>query len=96
MGRAGGALSVLPTVICFAVLICGQMAAQDANESLGPKDNAAKGASTPLLQEMKTLRSSVRPELAGVHPRVYFTGAELDALRVEAHGAQKMWWNEQL
>lgn len=72
------------------------MSAQDASESLGPKDNAVKGASTPLLQEMKTLRSSVRPELAGVHPRVYFTSTEFDALRAEAHGAQKAWWNEQL
>lgn len=88
MGRAGGAFRVLPALICFAVLLCGHMAAQDANESLGPKDNAAKGASTPLLQEMKTLRSSVCPELAGVHPRVYFTGKELEALRVEAHGAR--------
>jgi hypothetical protein len=72
------------------------MAAQDASESLGPKDSAAKGKATPLLVEMKTLRSSVRPELAGVHPRVYFTDAELAALRKEAHGAQKEWWIEQL
>ena len=71
-------------------LLCGQVAAQDSNESLGPKDNASKGVSTPLLLEMKTLRSSVRPKLAGVHPRVYFTGAELAALSAEAHGAQKM------
>src|SRR5216683_5586687 len=96
VARAASAFSMLPALICFAGLLCGQMAAQDANESLGPKDHAAKGASTPLLLEMKTLRSSVRAELAGVHPRVYFTGAELEALRVVAHGAQKTWWNEQL
>ncbi len=96
MGGAASAFSMLPVMICFGGLLCGQMAAQDAKESLGPKDNSAKGASTPLLAEMKTFRSSVRPELVGVHPRVYFTGGELDALRVEAHSAQKMWWSQQL
>jgi hypothetical protein len=94
--RAAGLFSVLLTLVCFAGLLGGEMAAQDANESLGPKDNAAKGASTPLLLEMKTLRSSVRPELAGMHPRVYFTDRELEALRVEAHGAQKTWWSRNL
>ena len=87
--RATSVFRALSVPICLAGLLVGQMAAQDANESLGPKDRAAKGTSTPLLLEMKTLRSSVRPELSGVHPRVYFTGAELDALRMEAHGGQK-------
>jgi phage-related protein len=91
-----GTFGVFLAPICLLGLLGGQLAAQDANEALGPKDNAAKGASTPLLLEMKTLRSSVRPELAGVHPRVYFTGKELEALRVEAHGAQKTWWSQQL
>src|SRR5438270_2284942 len=94
-GAICGVRSV-PALICLAGLLSGQLAAQDANESLGPKDHATNGASTPLLQEMKTLRSTVRPELAGVHPRVYFTDAELAALRVEARGAQKVWWSEQL
>jgi hypothetical protein len=94
--RAGSGLKSVTALICFASLLGGQLAAQDATESLGPKDNAAKGATTPLLLEMKTLRSTVRPELANLHPRVYFTGAELDALRIEAHGAQKGWWSEQL
>jgi len=96
MTRTSRCVRVLAVLICFAVLLGGKMWAQDASESLGPKDNSVKGASTPLLHEMKTLRSSLRPELTGVHPRVYFTAAELDALRIEAHGAQKAWWNEQL
>ncbi len=72
------------------------MLAQDANESLGPKDSNPRDASTPLLQEMKTLRSSVLPELASVHPRVYFTDKELDVLRAKAHGPEKVWWEGQL
>jgi hypothetical protein len=72
------------------------MTAQDATEALGPKDNNARGASIPLLVEMKTLRSSLRPELANTHPRVYFTEKELDTLRTKAHGPEREWWQEQL
>jgi hypothetical protein len=84
------------TMVCVAGMLCSRVTAQDASEALGPKDNATRNASTPLLAEMKTLQSSVRPELAGVHTRVYFTGRELEALRAEAHGAQKEWWQQQL
>ena len=84
------------TLICVAGMLCGRVTAQDASEALGPKDNATRNASTPLLSEMKMLQSSVRHELAGVHPRVYFTDRELEALRAEAHGAQKVWWQQQL
>lgn len=72
------------------------MRAQDANESLGPKDSTSHSAKIPLLAEMKTLPSSLRPELVNVHPRVYFTAEELDALRIRAHGADKAWWQQQL
>jgi Domain of unknown function (DUF4962)/Heparinase II/III-like protein len=94
--RKAGIFHALPTLICLLFLLNGHLTAQDANESLGPKDNAAKGASTPLLYEIRTLPSSLRPELTGIHPRVYFTDTELKALRVEAHGAQNAWWNAQL
>ena len=72
------------------------MPAQDANESLGPKDNVAHDATIPLQTEMKTLRSSLLPELVNVHPRVYFTEKELDTLRARAHGEDKAWWQQQL
>lgn len=94
--RGASTLRVLAAAICLAGLLGGQTLAQDAQESLGPKDSAIKGGPTPLLQEMKTLRSNLRPELEGVHPRVYFTQSELDGLRKEAHGTQKAWWDGQL
>jgi len=71
-------------------------AAQAANESLGPADSHGKVKGTPLLAEMKSLHSSVRPELAGVHPRVYFTAAELDALRTKLHGPAAAEWRDDL
>jgi hypothetical protein len=82
-------------ILLALTLPCG-LRAQDANEALGPKDNSAKVAGTPLLAEMQTLQSNLRPELAGVHPRVYFTSSELEALRAKAHGPQKAWWQQQL
>src|SRR5882762_4335452 len=82
--------------VCASIWIPRQMQAQDAKEALGPKDSIAARAETPLLLEMKTLRSNVLPELTGVHPRVYFTDQELDVLRAKAHGPLKAWWKEQL
>jgi hypothetical protein len=69
--------------------------AQDAQEALGASENPRNKA-VPLVAAMKSLHSTLRPELAGVHPRVYFTQADLDALRVKAHGAQKEWWQARL
>ena len=69
---------------------------QDANEALGPKDGSASSSTTPLATEMKTLRSTLRPELSGIHPRVYFSNSELETLRIAAHGNQKIWWQQQL
>lgn len=80
----------------LSCLLAAALHGQDASESLGPKDSAAKNAATPLLAEMKNLRSTLRPELSDVHPRVYFTNSELDTLRAAAHGPQKAWWQERL
>ncbi len=68
--------------------------AQSADEALGPKDTAGK--QTYLLREMKTLRSTPKPELANIHPRVYFTSAELETLRRKAHGPQRAWWQQRV
>jgi hypothetical protein len=70
--------------------------AQAANESLGPADSHGKVKGTPLLAEMKSLHSTLRPELAGIHPRVYFTTAELDAMRTKVHGPAAAEWHETL
>jgi hypothetical protein len=79
------------------VMMCGVQSAlaQDAQEALGASKNPNSKA-VPLATAMKSLHSTLRPELAGVHPRVYFTQAELDALRVKAHGERKDWWQAQL
>jgi hypothetical protein len=84
-------------VLSLVVLFSGArfLAAQDANEALGASVNP-KLKTVPLVGAMESLHSTLRPELVGVHPRVYFTDAELDALRTKAHGEQKAWWQGQL
>ena len=58
--------------------------AQDARESLGPKDEPAQAKGThPLTRLMATLNSSLRPELRGKHPRVYVTEAEIVYVHVD-------------
>ncbi|MCU1321112.1 MAG: hypothetical protein JWM43_761 [Acidobacteriaceae bacterium] len=88
--------SILLLLGGLAMILPGMVHAQDQNESLGPKDNVRSNAPIPLVAEMKALHSAVRPELAGIHPRVYFTSTELDHLRTEAHGPQRVWWQQQL
>jgi hypothetical protein len=84
--------------VCFALAVALTsgltLFAQSADEALGPKDTGGK--QVYLQREMSSLRSSLEPRLAGVHPRVYFTEQELDALRKKAHGPQKAWWTERV
>ncbi|HEY4356187.1 MAG TPA: DUF4962 domain-containing protein [Acidobacteriaceae bacterium] len=89
---SAAALAVLLVFGCFSA----NLAAQAANESLGPADSHGKVKGTPLLAEMKTLPSSVKPVLANVHPRVYFTGAEIDALRTKIHTHHAAEWKQEL
>jgi hypothetical protein len=81
----------------LALLLAGStlhLPAQSADESLGPKDTGGK--QIYLHHEMETLRSTLKPELTGVHPRVYFTQKELNTLQRKAHGPDKAWWAERV
>src|SRR5262249_4437005 len=71
--------------------------AQDARESLGPKDkpSEAKGPH-PLTHLMATLNSSLRPELRGKHPRVYVTDAEILKFRERSRTTHRDLWQRAL
>jgi hypothetical protein len=77
-----------------------RVCAQDANESLGPRDapsNARwKKGPHPLAQLMVTRNSSLRPELRGQHPRVYVTSEELETLRERARTTHRDIWQQAL
>jgi hypothetical protein len=74
--------------------------AQDARETLGPKDapGGAKWSKEPhpLTRLMGERNSTLRPELRGKHPRVYVTEDEIEALRKRARTTHREIWRRVL
>src|SRR6185295_4897561 len=50
----------------------------------------------PLIGVMRTTRSALRPELAGVHPRGYVTDQELALLRERSRTSHREHWQNAL
>jgi len=71
--------------------------AQDARELEQERaaSNKLKGEH-PLNQLMRSRKSTLRPELLGVHPRVYLTDKELAALRERARTSHRELWQRTL
>ena len=90
-----GQISLAATAV-LGLALAGSAVAQDAHESLGPKDTPSAKGKAPLLDLLATVKASPKDELAGVHPRVYFTDAELAALRLKVHGSDKAEWQRVL
>jgi hypothetical protein len=70
--------------------------AQDAREALGTLQGKATGGPHPLETLMQSHPAALRPELRGVHPRIYATAAELDELRKRAKGSERKAWQKAL
>ena len=45
----------------------------------------------PLVALIKSKPSSLRPELVGVHPRVFLTQAEIDGLKQKMRSQKALW-----
>jgi len=86
----------LAATVVLGLALTGSAGAQDAHESLGPKDTPSAKGKAPLLDLLATVKATPKAELIGVHPRVYFTDAELAALRLKVHGADKVEWQRVL
>lgn len=71
---------------------------QDRYETLGPKDNPARASRRPhpLEELMRTRHATLRPELRGVHPRVFVTEEELELLRQRARTTHRELWQRAL
>jgi hypothetical protein len=73
-----------------------QAMAQDAREALGTMQGKAGAGPHPLETLMKSHPAALRPELRGVHPRVYTSAAELAEMRKRAKGSQRAEWQKAL
>src|SRR5438874_12426452 len=71
--------------------------AQDARELQQERSasNKVRGEH-PLVELMRTRKSTLRPELIGVHPRVYVTDKELAELRIRARTTHRELWQQTL
>src|SRR5215510_16351354 len=88
---------LLLCLLCFLCLFVKDVLAQDDRELKQEKLASQKlKGEHPLLGLMRTRKSTLKPELAGVHPRVYVTDKELDELRERAHTTHKELWQQAL
>ena len=88
-------LLVTTLVLALTFLPCLPSLAQDARE-LEQERTASKTlkGEHPLFELMRTRKSVLRPELLGVHPRVYVTDKELVELRERARTSHRELWQQ--
>ena len=81
----------LAIVFIFAVC-CGFAAAQDTKELEAERAASKKlKGENPLVALMNSKPSSLKKELEGVHPRVFVTQSEIDALKQKALSQKELW-----
>src|SRR3989442_1169160 len=88
---------VIPLAIASLILPSAKLFAQDARELQAEKIVRKKlKGEHPLVELMRARKSSLRPELLGVHPRVYVTDKELEELRRRARTTHRDLWQQAL
>ncbi len=86
---------LLLALALVSIILPARLLAQDARELQQERaaSNKLKGEH-PLFELMRTRKSTLRPELMGVHPRVYVTDKEIAELRQRARGSHRQLWQE--
>src|ERR1051326_8917269 len=89
--------AILTILLLACVLPPISMRAQDARELQQERtaSNKLKGEH-PLLEVMRTRKSALRPELPGVHARLYVNVRDVAALRERARTTHKEMWQQVL
>src|SRR5947208_9400636 len=90
--------AILSLLLVFGSLTsCVPLSAQDARELQQERSasNKVRGEH-PLVELMRTRKSTLRPEVMGVHPRVYVTDKELAELRIRARTTHRELWQRTL
>ena len=86
MSKRFGALALLVSIVVTAAF------SQDSQELKAEREaNARLKGEHPLIAIAKSKPSSLRPELVGVHPRVFMTQAEIDKLKEKTLTQKEMW-----
>lgn len=86
-------LALVLTVISTPSVV--QLVAQDSRELQDERRASAKlKGEHPLVELMKTRKSALRPELMGVHPRVYVTDKEIAQLRERSRHTHRELWQQ--
>src|SRR6478672_4432645 len=82
-------------LILASIILPASLFAQDARELQQERtaSNKLKGEH-PLVELMRARKSTLRPELMGVHPRVYVTDKELADLRERARTSHRELWQQ--
>ncbi|MEO8028589.1 MAG: hypothetical protein ABI823_19055, partial [Bryobacteraceae bacterium] len=70
--------------------------AQDAKEALGALEKKGATGPHPLLAIEALHPAAMKPELSGVHPRVFVTAKELEELKVKSRTTHKAIWDHAL
>src|ERR1041384_883358 len=89
---------ILPLLLLFTFTLSSvSLSAQDSRELQQERaaSNKVRGEH-PLVDLMRTRKSTLRPELIGVHPRVYVTDKELAELRIRARTTHRELWQRAL
>src|SRR2546425_2650719 len=88
---------VISMIIASPLLSAVSSFSQDARELQAEKSVSKKlKGEHPLVELMRARKSSLRPELMGVHPRVYVTDKELDEFRQRARTTHRDLWQQAL
>jgi hypothetical protein len=83
-------LAIINLIIFFA--FPGGLFAQDKQELEAERlANEKLKGEHPLLELSKTKRSSLKKELENVHPRVFMTQAQIDALKAKTRSQPELW-----
>jgi hypothetical protein len=85
-------MSKILALILLIPLFCIAVAAQDQQELKAEREaNAKLKGEHPLFALMKTKKSSLKPELKNVHPRVFLTHSEIEALKAKTLTQKDLW-----
>jgi hypothetical protein len=91
--KLGGFLLAL--LIAFNSIMPPTAYAQDARELDQERIASRKlKGEHPLVGLMRSCKSALRPELAGIHPRVFVTESDFGELRQRAHTSHRLLWQQ--